>query len=344
LEPPAGGSDWADVDNDGDLDYLTSGLIAPNTGLTELFIQNAGGTFSPSDNNFPALYYGDCEFFDACESFTWIDGNTYTESNNSATYVLTNAAGCDSIVTLNLFITQPTFSIDTNSSCEAYTWIDGNTYTESNNDATFVLTNAAGCDSIVTLNLNITQPTFSIDMHSACESFTWINGTTYTESNNSATYVLTNAAGCDSLVTLNLNITQIDANTSLLGETITANAAGATYQWIDCNNNSPIAGQTNQTFTPTVSGNYAVIVGQNGCEETSDCVAVTIISVAEISADEIILFPNPSSGIFQIQSTESIRNVRVYDAVGKEIDIDYMSREIIRSIAGKLLRETTLLN
>ena len=36
--------------------------------------------------------------------YTWIDGNTYTASNNSATWTLTNAAGCDSVVTLDLTI------------------------------------------------------------------------------------------------------------------------------------------------------------------------------------------------------------------------------------------------
>ena len=44
------------------------------------------------------------EMQSACDSYTWIDGNTYTISNNTAQWVLTNAAGCDSIVTLNLTI------------------------------------------------------------------------------------------------------------------------------------------------------------------------------------------------------------------------------------------------
>ncbi len=40
----------------------------------------------------------------SCGPFTWIDGLTYTENNNTATHVLTNVAGCDSTVTLNLTI------------------------------------------------------------------------------------------------------------------------------------------------------------------------------------------------------------------------------------------------
>jgi Flp pilus assembly pilin Flp len=49
-----------------------------------------------------------------------------------------------------------TYATDTITSCGPYTWIDGNTYTSSNNTATHTLTNAAGCDSvIVTLHLTI---------------------------------------------------------------------------------------------------------------------------------------------------------------------------------------------
>ncbi|HAB89777.1 MAG TPA: hypothetical protein DCF84_04515, partial [Bacteroidetes bacterium] len=37
----------------------------------------------------------------SCGPFTWIDGNTYNGSNNTASVVLTNALGCDSTVFLN---------------------------------------------------------------------------------------------------------------------------------------------------------------------------------------------------------------------------------------------------
>ena len=69
-----------------------------------------------------------------------------------------------------------------------------------------LLTNAAGCDSAVTLDLTINYSTLGTDVKTACESFTWIDGNTYTSSNNTATHILTNAAGCDSVVTLDLTI------------------------------------------------------------------------------------------------------------------------------------------
>lgn len=54
--------------------------------------------------------------------------------------------------------------------------------------------------------------------------------------------------------------------------TLSVAVAGVTYQWLDCNNgNSPIANETNQDFTPTSSGSYAVEVTANGCTVISNC-------------------------------------------------------------------------
>jgi hypothetical protein len=63
-----------------------------------------------------------------------------------------------------------------------------------------------GCDSLVTLNLTINNSTNGTDVQTACDTYTWIDGLTYNASTNAPTFLLTNAAGCDSLVTLNLTI------------------------------------------------------------------------------------------------------------------------------------------
>ena len=142
----------------------------------------------------------------ACDTYTWIDGIEYTASNNEATFTMENAAGCDSVITLNLTINNSNTGVDVQTACDSYTWINGETYTASNNEATFTLTNAAGCDSVVTLNLTINNSNTGVDVQTACDSYTWIDGIEYTANNNEATFTLTNAAGCDSVVTLNLTI------------------------------------------------------------------------------------------------------------------------------------------
>ena len=234
-----------------------------------------------------------------CDSLTWTNGITYTSSNNTATDTFTSVLGCDSIVTLNLTINSNA-GLDVQSACDSFTWTDGNTYTSGNNSATDTLMNVVGCDSVVTLNLGITYSSTVTDVISACDSYMWIDGNTYTASNSTATDTLTNAAGCDSVITLNLTIDTVDVGVAFAFPFLSANAIGAIYQWIYCDSIA-ITGETFQNFVPGVSGNYAVIVTQNGCTDTSICGQVDIIGVFENSFGHTIkVYPNPTNGVLNI--------------------------------------------
>lgn len=142
----------------------------------------------------------------SCEPIRWIDGVVYSENNDTAQFVLQNQFGCDSIITLNFTINSTEPQVDSIVACGAYTWIDGITYSESNNTAEYILQNQHGCDSLIRLELTILPQSFGIDQITTCDSYTWINGVTYTESNSSDTHTLTNYLGCDSIVQLNLTI------------------------------------------------------------------------------------------------------------------------------------------
>ena len=128
---------------------------------------------------------------------------------------LVNIYGCDSLVTLDLTINS-TSGTDIRTECNSLTWINGITYTSNNNTATFNIVggNSNSCDSLVTLDLTIINSSIGTDTRSACNSLTWINGNTYTSNNNTATHNIVCGATncCDSLVTLNLTISNIDAN------------------------------------------------------------------------------------------------------------------------------------
>ena len=130
-----------------------------------------------------------------CDTYTWSNGVTYTSSNYTDQITLINSTGCDSIVTLNLDILNPTYGTDIQTHCVSYTWVDGNTYTSSNNTATYTYFNANsnGCDSIVTLDLTINNVSYHTDSQVHCDSYTWIDGNTYTSSNNTATFTYANA-------------------------------------------------------------------------------------------------------------------------------------------------------
>jgi len=212
----------------------------------------------------------------SCDSITWIDGITYSTSNNTANYTLTNAAGCDSVVTLNLTINQNLSGTDVISSCDSITWIDGITYTASNSSATFTLQTANGCDSIVTLNLTINQGSTGTDVISACDSITWIDGITYTASNNSATFTLLSANGCDSVVTLNLTINQNLSGTDVI-------SACDSITWINgitytaSNNSATFTIQTANGCDSIVTLNLTINQGSTGTDVISACDSITWI-------------------------------------------------------------------
>ncbi len=254
----------------------------------------------------------------ACDSYTWIDGNTYTASNNTATFTLTNAAGCDSIVTLDLTINNSTTGSETATACDSYTWAtDGNTYTASGS-YTATLVNAAGCDSIVTLNLTINSSTSGSETATACDTYTWAtDGNTYTTSGTYTT-TLVNAAGCDSIVTLNLTINTTPTATATDNGDATLTAGGTgTYQWIDCSTGSAIAGATAQTFAPTINGSYAVVVSNGTCSDTSACVVIDYIGIKESTLMSVSVFPNPTNNNVTVIFSATNASIEVLDAQGK---------------------------
>lgn len=295
-----------------------------NTTATDTFINNIGCD-SVVTLNLTISNNTGIDVITACDAYVWMDGNTYTTSNNTAVDTLVNAAGCDSIVTLNLTINNSNVGTDIQFACDSMIWIDGITYTTNNNTATDTLINALGCDSIVTLNLTVGYSNAATDVRSACDSMIWIDGITYTTNNTSATFILNNASGCDSVVTLNLTIDTVDATVTNSDPIITANAFDASYQWLDCNSNyAIIAGDTSQLFIATSNGNYAVEVVMNGCKDTSDCVALVRVGVAEnLLFKEVEIYPNPSQGQVNI-NLESLKevSVTVYNSQGKVVYIE----------------------
>ncbi|HIN38686.1 MAG TPA: T9SS type A sorting domain-containing protein, partial [Flavobacteriales bacterium] len=216
----------------------------------------------------------------------------------------------------DLIIANSSTSTDAQNACDSYTWIDSITYTVNNNSATHTLANAAGCDSVVTLDLIIASSSTSTDAQNACDSYTWIDSITYTANNNSATHTLANAAGCDSVVTLDLSVDNLTPSITLNGNNLTMQPAGGTYQWLDCDNSyAPIAGETNQYFTPTASGNYAGAITLGACIDTTDCESVTIAGLQESKKSELHLYPNPTTGILTIEGVQG--TVSIYDIYGR---------------------------
>lgn len=232
------------------------------------------------------------------------------------------ANGCDSVVTLYLTIfpaippTNVAASVCDGQSYDFY----GNILTMSGTYST-ELPSATGCDSTIVLTLTVLPKLVTNITATICE------GEQYPFNGQSLTIpglyeaVLPSAAGCDSTVSLILAVNAVNLNVSLESGTLTAQASDATFQWINCANNQPIAGATSNTFKPTVTGSYAVVVTQNGCTATSTCVTVQVSSVRELMAQSAwAVQPNPAQLYAQVvfqQALETDIWLDIHDPAGR---------------------------
>jgi hypothetical protein len=153
-----------------------------------------------------------------------------------------------------------------------------------------------------------------------------VNGTTYNAANSTGTEIFTNVGpyNCDSTVTIALNINNIDMSTTQNGADLSANATGASYQWLDCDNgNTPITGATNQDYTATANGNYAVEVTENGCTDTSACMEVNNVGIDDYKTSfGVELYPNPATDHMFIKIANMNKGgylVHVLDLSGKTV-------------------------
>ena len=121
-------------------------------------------------------------------------------------------------------------------------------------------------------------------------------------------------------------ITQVakpNAGVTKDGTTLTAieNATGTTYQWLDCdNNNYPINGATEQSYTPSVSGSYAVnVTNSNGCSAISECMYVGTLGVENMALSNTVLYPNPADYVLNIETSLNVKTIRIINMAGQNV-------------------------
>ncbi len=102
--------------------------------------------------------------------------------------------------------------------------------------------------------------------------------------------------------------------------TLTAQPAGLSYQWIDCSTGQDIQGATSVSFSPAESGNYAVEVSANGCAATGECDDIIIVSIEPNERSVVNVFPNPFSNNIVLEcDPNEINKVALIDVCGKVI-------------------------
>jgi hypothetical protein len=358
-----------DADQDSDLDLFVCGG-SNFSKVANLYLNNGTGTFTLTENMpFMGVNYGDVSVGDVNNdqrtdlvltgmgpysigefSQIYLRKNCKTQvyeqtvsscsaylSNSGVLYTtdgiyyeeFSGANGCDSIIRYCVNIlgnNAPTQSVV--SACDEYTSNAGQTYTSSG-IFTETYNNLFGCDSTVVLDLTIQYSSSSTATINACSSFTTPQGNTYTSSGN-YTESIVNSVGCDSIIQWNITIETLNTNVNLNGNILSSEQISGNYQWIDCANGLSITNATGSTYTPTISGDYAVITFGAVCNDTSDCISVNISTLSEQPTDRtIFVYPNPASDFLFIKAPNTYISspIALYNMQGKLLQTGILTAE-----------------
>ncbi|MEP7264617.1 MAG: T9SS type A sorting domain-containing protein [Bacteroidota bacterium] len=196
----------------------------------------------------------------------------------------------------------------------------GSTFIKSSGLYIDTLTSRYGCDSVVSLQLIVTNPLFSIVDTTICiyETFDF-NGSSIS---NSGTYIdtLSGSNSCDSIITLHLSVDSIPVSLHVSNDSLLITGTGS-YTWFNCANSTIINGQQNSYYIPTASGDYAAIISNGNCSDTTLCISVIISDVEKkVYLDSYNLSPNPAADQIEIKGLLKAGNsINIYDITGKKI-------------------------
>jgi gliding motility-associated-like protein len=141
------------------------------------------------------------------------NGQSYTQGSSvytdSGTYVdiFESAQGCDSVVTLELTVTNSLSSLNVITICEGESYTEGSsTYTATGTYTDFYAASGPGCDSVVTTELTVVSPISVTNTVVICEGETHTEGSSTYSSTGIYTDQYQTSAGCDSTVTTDLTV------------------------------------------------------------------------------------------------------------------------------------------
>jgi hypothetical protein len=226
------------------------------------------------------------------------------------------------------------------------TWSDGSTNASItvSQSGPYYVTNVNSCGAVNSDTINITvldSPVASVIAANGASTIcsgdsitlngnnggVWSTGSTASSISVSqaGNYFVTTANNCGSVNSNSIAITVNTVDTAVLvgNASLLANATNASYQWLLCNGVfNPIAGETNQTFQPTMlTGFYAVAVTQNGCSDTSSChvFMFTDIQPGNNPTDDVIsVYPNPSNAMIIVHGN-SRQHIIIQNALGEVV-------------------------
>ncbi|PHR49245.1 MAG: hypothetical protein COA32_04115 [Fluviicola sp.] len=344
------GSPTFNLDSNGDLTLTPADIddgSVDNCGIQSMSLSKSVFSCLDAGNNFVTLYvednYGN---IDSCVANVTIDGSDVLSIDSLTIDAASCFGDCDGGIEIHGTNTS-SYSIDGGNNFqpgEVFTNLCADTYD-------IIVESSSGC--VETIQAVVPEPTeveftftvsdiscfglndggieinatggispydYSIDNGSTQQSdsvFVDLTPTTYD-------IIVVDFNGCESQVST-ANISEpapVDVSTTVTDLTISADLAGGTYQWVNCPNYDAISGETNQSFTATQNGDYAVIITDSeGCTDTSQCVTIDDVSITDYTKNALKVYPNPASINIVLEVNESYLEADVYikDSKGAKV-------------------------
>ena len=174
-------------------------------------------------------------------------------------------------------------------------------------------------DSVIELNLTQNPSYLYSSKDTVCQKYveSW-HGKTLAEEGIYYDSLKT-TLGCDSIFqreliyrNFTINVQAISANT------LTATGGFKSYQWVNCYENyKPISGANLEFYEAPIGGLYGAIVeGDFGCRDTSNCVQIQGVGMPELNDSQIKVYPNPFTDHITIEGLEIGEEIRIYNPLG----------------------------
>jgi len=85
---------------------------------------------------------------------------------------------------------------------------------------------------------------------------------------------------------------------------------GDYYQWVNCDDFSPIEGAVNSSFRASFDKEYALIINKGDCQDTTACYSPTILGI-DSQQNNAHIYPNPTSEAVKIDIPHFTKNVKI---------------------------------
>jgi len=267
-----------------------------------------------------------------CSGDTAIIGSTFYTDAGIYYDSLQTATLCDSVYVVEIIVNATYEILDTASICLGDSIIIGSVFYSDPGTYYDSMLTVKGCDSVLIWEIVVNANYETLDTTDICTGDSIMIGSTFYSDAGTYYDTLQSAEGCDSVLVIELNLDALPVPViTQTGNDLTSSSA-MSYQWYS--SSTALVGETNQTYTATISGAYSVMVTDaNGCSGSSDTLQVTVaVGLEEISVLPMLrIFPNPIEDQAIVHFDPSVfkgpYTILVYNLMGKKLLEEPMTSE-----------------